>query len=274
MKYWTEKNFVIAEQSILVKFDSFKYFYKVNRIINSLSSFMIEDSRIQGSTNLLHISENQILCSINDVEHKFCNIADTDVYIIVYLYIYSVLNECNIFGVHSVVLSKDDNCILILGDFGSGKTTLSWELKRQGWEILSADQSFVFLKNNQMYFYKGSNIAAYNGEYLTLCPKQIAEDIKIKNIIILKGLADCGQVEFKRNKNINHAYKVMWRYMTWPWNTLLVGDFCQSDFLKNKYYCNLSNYLSRLNPIRFWEVRGDSKNISILMNEILGRKYD
>lgn len=274
MKYWTEKTFVIAQQSILVRFDSLKYFYKVNRLINSLSNFMIEDSQIQVANNLLHICENKIFCSINDAVHEFCNIADTDVYVIVYLCIYSVLNECNIFGIHSVVLSKDDNCILILGDFGSGKTTLSWELKRQGWEILSADQSFVFFKNNYMYFHKGSNIAAYNGEYLTICTKPTVEDIKIKNVIILKGLADYGQVEFKRNKNISRFYKVMWRYMTWPWNTLLVGEFHQSDFLKNKYYYNLSNYLSSLKQVRFWEVRGDSKKISILMNEILGRKYD
>ncbi len=44
---------------------------------------------------------------------------------------------------HAAALAKDGSAVLILADKGAGKSTLSWALQRQGWQLLADDLARV-----------------------------------------------------------------------------------------------------------------------------------
>ena len=72
----------------------------------------------------------------------------TDLYQLINNIISNIINDSNNLYLHSSVVAKNNSGMLIFGDFNSGKTTLSIKLRQKGYQILSADQTWIKNSND------------------------------------------------------------------------------------------------------------------------------
>ena len=107
--------------------------------------------------NYLKFNTNDVQIKINGQE-KVLNskIIKTDIYTIINNVISYIINDENNIYMHSVVVSNSKQGILIIGNFGQGKTTLANEFLKYGYKINSSDQTWLEIKDLQLNQVLGS----------------------------------------------------------------------------------------------------------------------
>ena len=219
-------------------------------VFNRLKQFEISGTK---TDNKVIINEDLIDISVLDyklkIESKF---NPTDVYPILNNLIAYLINDENNLYLHSVAISKNNKGILILGDFKSGKSTLASEALNYGYEINSADQTWI--KHNEMVlgsaYNKGKNGATF------LDKKFINKKIKIEKIIILKGIATNGEVTINKIDNKNYYIKNIFRYANWHYDMPILTKCVKLKDTGDK----ILKFIDKLN-IDAYFICGDEKKI-------------
>ena len=185
----------------------------------------------------------------------------TDLYQLINNVISNIINDEDALYIHSSVIQKKGKTILILGDFGSGKTTLSVLAAKRGYTILSADQSFLSYKDNELCLSLGSKYLKYNDRDTVLADTRGM--YKINFIIELKGMCFNGDININKETNFDHYVKKINRYCTWTIQNLLFTD--SRDLNLNKL--NILNFIKKMNgPL--YNVRGDYEKILKELEEL------
>lgn len=232
---------------------------RVDRILKSMSCFKIikkENYFLPAAIS----NESIITIKIDNEENCFSNIKLTDVYPILYgvLSYYAVCQEKLL--IHSAVVYNGKKTIMLLGDFGSGKTFLSLQFRNEKWKIISADQSLINIDNDKWFILDGSTYMKIENNSEILNFKQYP--VKLDNIAILRGMASNGDPDISRieNKSLIRkkiAYALMWQYVT-PLTNGKIFDFKYTDF------CNrICLLLSKLESVPTYFVRGDAEKCKI-----------
>ena len=127
--------------------------------------------------NYLRFNETSVEININgDYKILKNRIVKTDIYPIINNVIAYIINDKSNMFVHSLVVSKGNNGILIIGEFGQGKSTFAKEFVNNGYEINSTDQTWLKFKENDLYQELGSSFDIENGKIKTLETKQYKKE--------------------------------------------------------------------------------------------------
>lgn len=186
-------------------------------VFDRLKQFEVEEKR---ANNKIIIKKN--LIEINVLDYNLLlnlNINETDIYPIINNILAYLINDKNNLYIHSVLISKNNKGILILGDFGSGKTTLANESIKKGFEINSADQTWI--RNNKLIL--GSMYNKTKDEVTYLNKEQVKKDIIIKKIIIING--NGRNLSIKKINNDNYYIKNIFKYCNWHYNMPLLTKY-------------------------------------------------
>lgn len=205
---------------------------------------------------ILYSQSAEIISKENTL--RFDDITGTDMYPIIYSAMYNACMEHNNVCVHSVVVEKGDNSILILGEFGSGKTTLALEFESRGWRIASYDQSILAVKDKKIILSLGSSCQCINGvrkfEENKRCPTAIT------TVVLIKGICNCGITLTQEVHGFNAIYRYTWRSFTWPWNTPLSNKREVIGVNQHKI-STLFDFYQTFKRLRFFTVRGDVRGV-------------
>ena len=186
-------------------------------------------------------------------------IIKTDLYTIINNVIaYLINDEKNIF-IHGTIISKKGKGILIVGNFGEGKSTLAEEYKENGYEINSTDQSWIQIEDNNAYLKRGSRFDIKDGNIFFINKKNINKKIRIEKVLRLVGVCDNGDVSYSENNNKYHNIKNLSYFCSWNYFLPIFTDDVElydtnknvKEFLKN--FLNLG--------IKVIDVRGDKRLI-------------
>lgn len=213
------------------------------------------------TNNYVYLDESNIHIHINEYTlDLICDVNTTDLYPIANNIIaYCINNKHNLY-IHSVVISKDGEGILLLGEFGCGKTTLAHVAREYGYEINSADQTWI----DECAMAKGSSKSVFNGVVEFLDKTNTNKRLPINKIIILKGLCDNGDVLVKKISNKNHYIKNIFNYCNWHYNMPLLSNYVKLKDTGKQILEFLENY-----KVDAYVVRGDKYKI---MEAICDRK--
>ena len=211
----------------------------------------------------IKIDKKKAIWSINDNTYVINKCLDhTDLYPIFYNIVSNLLLQDNKLLIHSSVLSFNDFGILVLGDFNSGKTTLSLEALNKGFEILSSDQSILELKNNKLYFVSGSTFIRNRDEENTYINE--SSEVEIKKIINLVGLSNNGDLVIDNLNDPNLVLKNMFKHLTWHCDIPLFSKDILLDIDRIKIKKILSKFI-----ISFYNIRGDKVKVVEKIKEML-----
>ena len=124
------------------------------------------DENSNETENYIIIQNNIISVSYKDINFS-SKLVVSDLYPLLMNILANIINDdLNLF-IHSAIISKNNKGILLLGDFGQGKTSLSLFAQEYGYIINSADYSWLTIKQDKLYLKKGSlYIKTSNDEYL------------------------------------------------------------------------------------------------------------
>lgn len=211
--------------------------------------------------NYLIINEKKILIDIDDIKIEISSpVNTTDIYPIVNNVIaYSINNENNLY-IHSVVISKNGEGIMILGDFNSGKSSLANVSMEYGYVINSADQTWIY--NDELVLGSALNVvdgkSSYLSDYLTNAR------VKINKIIIINGICTNGECSVTKLENDNHYIKNIFKYSNWHYNMPLLTEYTKLidtgenilKFLKNT---KIPTFIVRGDEHKIMEVIDDRK---------------
>ena len=239
-----------------------------NILINVESTFDIVYNRLKQFKTKEEISNNKIiinedLIDISVLDYKLNmgpKIKTTDIYPILNNLIAYIINDENNLYLHSVVISKHNKGILILGDFKIGKSTLAIEAKKQGYEVNSADQTWINTKEMIL----GSSYNKDKNGISFLDKESINRKVKLEKIIILKGISTNGELNIQKIDNKDYFLKNIFRYANWHYDMPLLTNYIK---LKDTGEYILK-FLKKLN-IDAYFVCGDEKRI---MEAIYDRK--
>lgn len=150
--------------------------------------------------NYLRFNETSVEININgDYKILKNRIVKTDIYPIINNVIAYIINDKSNMFVHSLVVSKGNNGILIIGEFGQGKSTFAKEFVNNGYEINSTDQTWLKFKENDLYQELGSSFDKdYNALFLSSRGKRISKR-SVQNIIKSE-LVELVEAEGKESK--------------------------------------------------------------------------
>ena len=230
------------------------------KIINVESSYDIVFERLkqfeisnENTDNKLIINENYILIKVDD---KFIEINEkvntTDIYPIVNNLIAYSINDKNNLYIHSVIVSKNNKGIMILGEFNSGKSTLANAFKEKGYVINSADQTWIY--NDKLVL--GSRINVVNNEIAYLSDELTNKHVKIDKIIIIKGICENGKVHIEKLENDKHYIKNIFKYANWHYDMPLLTKYTKLIDTGE----NIIEFL-KSTKIPTYTVRGDGNKI-------------
>lgn len=217
--------------------------------------------------NYLRFNETSVEININgDYKILKNRIVKTDIYPIINNVIAYIINDKSNMFVHSLVVSKENNGILIIGEFGQGKSTLAKEFVNNGYEINSTDQTWLKFKENDLYQELGSSFDIENGKIKTLETKQYKKEIKINKIIRIVGLCNEGKTQIDINNNKYYIVKNIAPFCYWSYMMPLFTDdvelYNTNTFVKS--------FLSKIDESKIlnFEVRGDKREIIKKLEEI------
>ena len=184
-----------------------------------LKQFEVEekqtDHRIIITDHLIDIS---VLDYALKIEKK---ISSTDIYPILNNMIAYFINDEDNLYIHSVVISKNNKGILLLGDFKSGKTTLAEEASRFGYEMNSADQTWITRERMIL----GSSFNKRFDEVSFLSQKKIHKHVKIEKILILRGLSTHGDFRMEKIDRKEYYLKNIFKYCNWHYDMPLLTEY-------------------------------------------------
>lgn len=217
--------------------------------------------------NYLRFNETSVEININgDYKILKNRIVKTDIYPIINNVIAYIINDKSNMFVHSLVVSKGNNGILIIGEFGQGKSTFAKEFVNNGYEINSTDQTWLKFKENDLYQELGSSFDIENGKIKTLETKQYKKEIKINKIIRIVGLCNEGKTQIDINNNKYYIVKNIAPFCYWSYMMPLFTDdvelYNTNTFVKS--------FLNKIDESKIFnlEVRGDKREIIKKLEEI------
>lgn len=236
-----------------------------------MSSFNQTKSNIINSQ--LIIKENELSFTINNkILYCFKNKTNIhDLYNIINNSIALLYDSNNSLYIHSCVVSDGINGVLILGDFNSGKTSVSLACKKLGLEINSADLSMIYITNNNLYLERGSRYLLFNDKKEYLPENLINKNINILNIIFCVGVCYNGDVIFDKISEKRYLIKKIYDRSSFHFKYPLLSN---NQFLPSLYKNNLefNNKIADNSNIEKFMVRGDPEQIAIKIKEMIGGK--
>lgn len=193
-------------------------------------------------------------------------IIKTDIYPIINNVIAYLINDNNNIFIHGIVVSKDNKGILIVGDFGQGKSTLAKEFEKNGYEINSTDQTWIEEKNGKLYQKIGSSFDIRNGKIEILDKERVLKNVQIEKIIRLIGMCDNGNISVNEITNKYHIIKNLSYFCNWSYSIPIFTDNIE---LYNTTICT-KQFLSKIidDNIQVLDIRGDKKKILKELGEI------
>lgn len=222
------------------------------------------DENNNETENYIIIQNNIISVSYKDINFSSKLVA-SDLYPLLMNILSNIINDDSNIFIHSAVISKNNKGILLLGDFGQGKTSLSLFAQEYGYIINSADYSWLTIKQDKLYLKKGSlYIKTNNDEYLL---QSYNSKVQIVKIAFLYGLCDKGQFSESLINNKQHLIKKIFPYVNWHSNLPLMFD--EIELKSNNHF--IKQFLSRISEhdISFSIVRGDLLSVINNFNSFL-----
>ncbi|MBQ1812689.1 MAG: hypothetical protein II119_01905 [Bacilli bacterium] len=240
-------------KNILINVDS-----TFDIVFNRLKQFEISDV---STDNKIIINDNLIDISVLDYKLKIKEkINTTDIYPILNNLIAYLINDENNLYIHSVVISKNNKGILVLGDFKVGKSALAIEAQNYGYEVNSADQTWI--KTNEMVL--GSSFNKDKNGISFLDKKNVNKKVKLERIIILKGISTNGELSIQKIENRDYYVKNIFRYSNWHYDMPLLTKYIKLKDTGEK----ILKFINKLN-IEAYFICGDERKI---MEAICDRK--
>ena len=221
----------------------------------------------KNTNNYLKFNQMSVEIKIKD-DYKILKneIVKTDIYPIINNVIAYLINDENNIFMHSLVVSKENQGILIVGEFGQGKSTLAKEFINKGYEINSTDQTWLSFKGNTLYQKLGSSFDIENGKIKTLELKQCQKKIRINKIIRITGLCDNGKTQVSINNNKYYIVKNLAPFCYWSYMMPLFTD--NAELYNTNIFVKI--FLSKIDESKIFnfEVRGDKREIIKKLEEI------
>ena len=248
------------------RYSTTKYLYEYDEyIFKRFSQFEIVTNK--EINNYLRFNETSVEININgDYKILKNRIVKTDIYPIINNVIAYIINDKSNMFVHSLVVSKGNNGILIIGEFGQGKSTFAKEFVNNGYEINSTDQTWLKFKENDLYQELGSSFDIENGKIKTLETKQYKKEIKINKIIRIVGLCNEGKTQIDINNNKYYIVKNIAPFCYWSYMMPLFTDDVEL-YNTNTFVKSFLNKIDESKIFNF-EVRGDKREIIKKLEEI------
>lgn len=230
-----------------------------------LLSSAFEFTETKKCDSLLLINKNRILIKTRNGNIKYnMSLNIRDLFNVFYLCIYQTFTQQDMAFIHSAVVSKNNQALLILGNFGSGKTTLANEFVDKGYKLISADQTLIKIENNNLLFCCGSSKNVFNKKLTYLQNSQTLNSIQITKIIQVVGLCNEGKpLQTKVNDEIIKL-KRLWQYIIWPYVQPLINNTNKTKIIIPKSYYSFVKSITNL-PIDFVELRGDPNELTKLL---------
>lgn len=227
-------------------------------IFGRFSQFKQRENEI--ATNYLKIKQNSVEISLEGNKKILNNrIIKTDLYPIINNIIAYLINDNENIFIHSIVVNKNSEGILIVGDFGQGKSTLATEFKKNGYEITSTDQTWIEQKDEKIYQKLGSSFDIVNNRIKILDKNIVTKRIRIDKIIRITGICDNGDVSLDEICNKYYIIKNLSYFCNWNY---VIPIFTDNIELYNttKY---TKDFLTKLieTKIQVFDARGDKKKI-------------
>lgn len=206
------------------------------------------------------IEDNQIRFKVSKEYTIKKDLINTDLYPLLFNVLSNLINEKDTILMHSVAIKKDENAILIVGDFNSGKTHFSTLSTEVGFSEVSTDWSVLQIKNNKLYLLKGSQYKKLNKNIAYI--KEQVEPIEIKFILHIDGLCDKGKVDIAMSDNKIHCIKSLFKFCTWSADIPLFTDGSILDL--NRHY--IMQFLDKI-ELNMYNIRGDAREIIKIIGE-------
>lgn len=221
-------NYRIKEkQSLLINCEISEY----NDIIMKRLS-MFEKIDTKNINNYIYITENKTCYLLKNKEYVINGkLKHTDLYQLINNIVSNIINDSNNLYLHSSVVAKNNSGMLILGDFNSGKTTLSIKLRQKGYQILSADQTWIENSNDKIIMKLGSKYMEYNSTYEILDSKN---DICVIKYVIFLSNSIGKKSNFYIENNKYRNIKSITKYATWSISNVLMTDYFELNLDKVK----------------------------------------
>lgn len=227
-------------------------------IYGRFSQFQIKSNIT--TTNYLKFKKNTVELYINgDYKILKNKIVKTDIYPIINNVIAYLINDEKNMFIHAITVSKNNKGILIIGDFGQGKTTLSQEFKKNEYEINSTDQTWITVDDNNVYQKLGSSFDIQDEKIQFLDECNFKKNIKIEKVIQIVGLCDNGDSSYIIKNNKYHIIKSLAYFCNWNYFMPIFTDNIEL-FNTNKYVMDFLKLLVE-KEIEVIEVRGDKSEI-------------
>ena len=255
--------------------------YKINNeyleIINEIKEFdelifnrllQFDIVKNQPTKNYIKFRKNKVEIKI-DEEYIILNnkVEKTDIYPIIMNAISKIIDDENNILMHSVVVSKEKEGYLIIGEFGKGKTTLAKEFEKKGYEINSSDQTWLKILDGKLYQEKGSIYGKYEGKPEKINKNKTIKQVRIKKIIRIMGICDNGDVSIKKIDNYHYKVKNLFHSCNWHSSVPLFTDAANLFQLKK----STEQFLIKLakTNIEYIDIRGDKKEIVKQIGDML-----
>ena len=227
-------------------------------IFGRFSQFEIVENKV--TNNSLVFKEASVEINLDGNRKVLKNkIVKTDIYPIINNVIAYLVNDGNNIYMHSIVVSKNNIGILIVGNFGQGKTTLAEEFKKNKYEINSTDQTWLEIKENNIYQKLGSRFYVKEEKVELLEKNKVSKSIKIEKVIRILGICDNGKPVFNFNENKYHIIKNLSYFCNWNYVIPIFTDDVEL-YNTNLFVKEFLNKLAEM-KIQFIDVRGDKTKI-------------
>lgn len=219
------------------------------------------------TTNYLKFGKDSVEILL-DGNSKILNnrIIKTDIYPIVNNVIAYLINDSNNIFIHGIVVSKNEKGILIVGDFGQGKSTLAREFEKNGFETNSTDQTWLEKRNDRIYMNLGSSFDIENGRVKILQKEQVLKNVEIKQIIRITGICDNGKVSLDEITNKFYVIKNLSYFCNWSYSIPIFTD----DVVLYNTTLYTKKFLNKIidAKIQVFDARGDKKKIVKELGEL------
>lgn len=225
-----------------------------------VSSFPIIDE--VKTENILTISNNNFIIKTNNKIEKFdIELTTRDLYQIFYIFVALVVRQNQTsFLTHASVASKNDEGILIIGDYASGKTTLANTFEKEGYEVNAADRTVCSLENGVLYNLEGTRKVVSGDKTIFLDENITSKKVTIKTIIFLDGISDNGDLKLIEMVDKTRIKKKLFYGMTNVFFAPLENvNECMFKLVDEGFYQICKDVINT--NLNFIAVRGDADKI-------------
>ena len=248
-----------------------KYYFKVANIVCCINNNVSElDERIKristcfSETNeseerfILTIHDESFVMSLDKKKYSYdIKITVRDLYQLFYAFVSMVVKIVDgQFLIHSAIVSKGDEAILIAGDYSSGKTTLANVFAEYGYEVNSADRSVCLLTDGKLYTIHGTKKVVSDSDVSYLTEENTTKNIQISKVLFLEGISHNGDLRYTEMQDKIRIKKKLFYSVT----NIFLSPFEESNTLLcdmvDDYYFDICKDIANLD-IDFIALRGD-----------------